>query len=62
MKNVRIRIRRNGEAQIDMEGFHGQGCTEVMNALTAGDKDVKVEDKPELFELDTESEKERNLL
>ena len=46
-KRVTIQFDENGGATIDLAGFEGRGCAEILDALTKGDTVVESTNKPE---------------
>ena len=47
---IKIQIDAKGNASIELDGFHGIGCAEVMDALTNGSPVTHRAPKPEMFE------------
>jgi hypothetical protein len=50
MKQIIITVDENGNSSIDLQGFHGKGCAEVMKALRGSDTVRKSITKPEYAE------------
>lgn len=48
-KTVVIEIDEHGNCSIDLEGFHGKGCTDVAKHFQGNDVVKNVRNKPELY-------------
>ena len=55
MKTVSINIDKKGNAKVDLEGFHGQGCSKVTEALKRIGKSSVETNKPEFYENNSNS-------
>lgn len=58
-KTVKVTINKKGDVTVDLDGFHGEGCKAIVEALTAaaGGEVTSMEAKPEFYE-PAEREKE----
>jgi len=52
MKQVKIIISHTGEATIDLQGFHGQGCAEIAQSFGQGQQLLEEIVKGEFYEPD----------
>jgi hypothetical protein len=57
MKKITIEITPDGESSIDLEGFHGKGCADVLKDFAGEDACKHVRSKREFHE--SEPQKER---
>ena len=48
-KTVTIEIDEQGNSSIDLEGFHGKGCSDVAKDFQSGDSVKNVRNKPEFY-------------
>ena len=48
-KTVTIEIDEQGNSSIDLEGFHGKGCSDVAKDFQSGDSAKNVRNKPEFY-------------
>jgi hypothetical protein len=48
-KTIVIEIDEQGDCSIDLQGFHGKGCTEVAKDFQGGDDVKRVRNKPEFY-------------
>ena len=55
MKTVSINIDKKGNAKVNLEGFHGQGCSKVTEALKRIGKSSVETNKPEFYENNSNS-------
>jgi len=63
MKEIEITIDADGDAEIDLKGFNGQGCTEITNQLVkalSGEK-VKRIKKSEYYKTKTKEKIKQRL-
>ena len=59
-KEIEVTIDDNGETSVDLKGFDGKGCQEVMDKLTKVlGKKTKLEKKPEFYK-EAQQQKERS--
>jgi len=60
MKKLTITIDKLGKTKVEADGFNGQGCMAaakpVLDALTSSDRNLSVEEKPEMHVCLEESE------
>jgi hypothetical protein len=48
-KTVVIEIDEQGNCSMDLEGFHGKGCSDVAKAFQGGDVIKNVRNKPDFY-------------
>ena len=60
MKRITLTVEPNGEFSIDMDGFHGKGCKELMDQLTKEDQQLERTQKREFHESVKQTEKARS--
>lgn len=56
MKQIIIRVDADGQETIDLEGFHGQGCSKVFSDFADGDTPTTTNRKTEYSETTKESQ------
>lgn len=62
MKTIKIIIDPTGKSSIDLVGFHGEGCLDVVRSFGEGDGQLtEVTPKAEFYE-QSESEREREVV
>lgn len=63
MKTVKVTITKNGEKRIELDGFHGSGCGDIVDRFGSfgGSACLEKTAKPEFYEAE-ESEQERQSL
>ena len=54
-KVINIEIDKKGNVSIELDGYHGQGCSQTMDALTAGQESNRTP-KPEMYEPTTNNQ------
>jgi len=60
LKEIEVTIDKDGETNIDLKGFQGRGCQDVMDKLTRVlGKKTKIEKKPE-YDKEVNQQKEKN--
>ena len=59
-KTITIVISPDGDTSVDLAGFHGQGCSQVMEDFTApGDKVKRVVTKREFHQAATQKQEQK---
>lgn len=62
-KKITIKIGPNGKATVDMHGFTGTACIDEFEKIKTLIRDIKIQeedhdDKPELYEIQTQEQSE----
>jgi hypothetical protein len=59
MKEISITVDEEGESEIDLKNFHGQGCERVLADFAGGDKTKTIRNKPEYLEVVRQKEDQK---
>lgn len=54
-KTITVTI-ENGKSTVNLEGFHGKGCAEILAEFAKGNTEVKREKKPEFYQVERKGE------
>ena len=59
MKKITVTIDPDGEFSVDLAGFHGKGCSKVMEDFGGPEKPTLEREKPEFRQQEKQKEKQR---